>query len=94
MICYTTFICAFRLVNNLSWYKDENVIKFLTDFGRYFRLTYMLRKERLSFLLLINYFNFIIQYLYSPVSKECMYLFYIIVIIVYRLNSQIMEVNE
>ncbi|XP_052768093.1 tyrosine--tRNA ligase, mitochondrial-like [Mya arenaria] len=34
-----------KLMNNLSWYREENILTFLTNVGRHFRMSTMLRKE-------------------------------------------------
>ena len=35
-----------RLLDNIEWYKDMNVVDFLSDTGRHFRLSSMLQKDR------------------------------------------------
>ena len=38
-------IFGFKVVNNLDWYKDINMIDFLRDYGKYFTVNYMLDKD-------------------------------------------------
>ncbi len=38
-------IFGFKVVNNLDWYKDINMIDFLRDYGKYFTINYMLDKD-------------------------------------------------
>jgi tyrosyl-tRNA synthetase len=37
---------AFKIVNNFDWYRDMNVLSFLRDVGKHFRLGTMLSKVR------------------------------------------------
>jgi len=38
-------VAPFQIVNNLAWYSDMNVLSFLRDVGKHFRLGTMLAKE-------------------------------------------------
>ena len=41
-------IFGFKVVNNLDWYKDINMIDFLRDYGKYFTVNYMLDKDTIK----------------------------------------------
>ena len=41
-------IFGFEVVNNYDWTKENNVIDFLRDFGKYFNVNYMLAKDKVK----------------------------------------------
>jgi len=46
--CSDLLLRLFRILDNSEWYKDCNVVSFLCDVGRHFRMGTMLSRERYS----------------------------------------------
>ena len=44
--CIIKMNIFYRLLDNSDWYKDTNIIDFLSKTGRYFRMSQMLAKHR------------------------------------------------